>query len=120
MKPDIVITEDSNSGYQFFTQVCKDYDLSCESMNGKSNVFHYLNMHGNEKILVIADGAAFGSEIDRVLRLIRERKNVALYLPESFEWMILSSGVLKNNQVARQNLWKAEITLVGNDFLQQF
>ena len=68
-------------------------------MNGKSNVFHYLNMHGNEKILVIADGAAFGSEIDRVLRLIRERKNVALYLPESFEWMILSSGVLKNNQV---------------------
>ena len=58
-------------------------------MNGKSNVFHYLNMHGNEKILVIADGAAFGSEIDRVLRLIRERKNVALYLPESFEWMIL-------------------------------
>lgn len=99
VKPDIVITEDSNSGYQFFTQVCKDYDLSCESMNGKSNVFHYLNMHGNEKILVIADGAAFGSEIDRVLRLIRERKNVALYLPESFEWMILSSGVLKNNQV---------------------
>lgn len=85
VKPDIVITEDSNSGYQFFTQVCKDYDLSCESMNGKSNVFHYLNMHGNEKILVIADGAAFGSEIDRVLRLIRERKNVALYLPESFE-----------------------------------
>ena len=99
VNPDIILTEDSNSGYQFFTQVCKDYDLSCESMNGKSNVFHYLNVHNDEKILVIADGAAFGSEIDRVLRLIKERKNVALYLPESFEWMILSSGVLKNNQI---------------------
>lgn len=73
--------------------------LKCESMNGKSNIFHYLNIHKNEKILVIADGAAFGSEIDRVLRLIAGRKNMALYLPESFEWLILSSGILKNNSV---------------------
>ena len=75
VKPDIVITEDSNSGYQFFTQVCEDNGLSCESMNGKSNVFHYLNVHDNEKILVIADESAFGSEIDRILQLINERKN---------------------------------------------
>ena len=68
-------------------------------MNGKSNVFHYLNKHKDEKILVLADGAAFGSEIDRVLQLIERRKNVALYLPESFEWMILSAGILKNSQV---------------------
>lgn len=99
VKPDIIITEDSNSGYQFFIQVCEDNGLSCESMNGKSNVFHYLNIHDNEKILVIADGAAFGSEIARVLQLINERKNVALYLPESFEWMILTSGFLKNNRI---------------------
>lgn len=101
VKPDIVITEDSNSGYQFFAQICQEKQLSCESMNGKSNVFHYLNMHQNEKILVIADGAAFGSEMDRVLQLINKRKNVALYLPESFEWLVLSSGVLKNNFVVQ-------------------
>lgn len=99
VNPEIIITEDSNSGYQFFEQVCKEKDLNCEPMNGKSNVFHYLNMHKNEKILVIADGAAFGSEIDRVLQLINARKNVALYLPESFEWLILSTGVLKSNFV---------------------
>ena len=99
VKPDIIITEDSNSGYQFFDQVCKENDLDCESMNGKSNVFHYLNIHRNERILVIADGAAFGSEIDRVLKLISGRKNVALYLPESFEWLVLLSGILKNNRV---------------------
>lgn len=73
--------------------------MKCESMNGKSNVFHYINEHKDQKILVIADGAAFGSEIDRVLKLIRENETAALYLPESFEWLILKSGVLKNNQI---------------------
>ena len=61
----------------------------------------YLNKHKDEKILVIADGAAFGSEIHRVLRLIENRRNVVLYLPESFEWMILKAGVLKNSQVEK-------------------
>ena len=101
VNPDIVITEDSNSGYQFFRQVCEENDLDCESVNGKSNVFHYLNIHRDQKILVIADGAAFGSEIDRVLQLIAGRKNVALYLPESFEWLVLSSGILKDTLVDR-------------------
>lgn len=97
--PEILITEDSNSGYQFFDHVCREKQLKCESMNGKSNIFHYLNLHKNEKILVVADGAAFGSEIDRVLRLIAGKKDIALYLPESFEWLILSSGILKNNMI---------------------
>lgn len=52
-----------------------------------------------KKILVIADGAAFGSEIDRVLQVINERKNVALYLPESFEWLIMDADILKDNIV---------------------
>ncbi len=99
VNPELVITEDSNSGYQFFDHVCRENYLQCETMNGKSNVFHYLREHQNEKILVIADGAAFGSEIDRVLRLIEGCENVALYLPESFEWLILSAGILKNNYV---------------------
>ena len=99
VNPEIVITEDSNSGYQFFEHVCKDNELKCETLNGKSNVFHYLNVHKNEKMLVIADGAAFGSEIDKVLRLIEKKENIALYLPESFEWLILSAGILKNSLV---------------------
>ena len=97
--PEVILTEDSNSGYQFFNHVCNENGLSCEAMNGKSNVFHYLNLHKNEKILIIADGAAFGSEMDRVLQLINMQKNVALYLPESFEWLVLSAGILKNNRI---------------------
>ena len=33
------------------------------------------------------------------MKLIRENETAALYLPESFEWLILKSGVLKNNQI---------------------
>lgn len=99
IKPEKIITEDSNSGYQFFNAVCKDYNLKCDSANGKSNIFHYLNMDKDEKVLVIADGAAFGPEIDRVLRLLEGKKHSALYVPESFEWLFLSSGILKNSKI---------------------
>lgn len=50
-------------------------------------------------MLVIADGAAFGAEIDRVLQLMKTRKNAALYLPESFEWLILSSRIIKDREI---------------------
>ena len=32
-------------------------------------------------------------KMDRVLQLVHTRKNLMLYLPESFEWLILSSGI---------------------------
>ena len=96
IKPEKILTEDSNSGYQFFDAVCTEHQMQCDTANGKSNVFSYLKVHKDEKILVIADGAAFGPEMDRVLQLVQTRKNLALYLPESFEWLILSSGILKD------------------------
>lgn len=101
VRPEKIVTEGSHSGYQFFKAVCDDYRLRCDSVNGKSNIFHYLNTHKDSKMLVIADGAAFGSEIDRVLHLIEDRENVALYLPESFEWLLLKSGILKKGEIAR-------------------
>ena len=30
---------------------------------------------------------------------IKERKNVVIYLPESFEWLVLSEGILKDGRV---------------------
>ena len=101
IKPEKILTEDSNSGYQFFDAVCTEHQMQCDTANGKSNVFSYLKVHKDEKILVIADGAAFGPEMDRVLQLVQTRKNLALYLPESFEWLILSSGILKDMEVAQ-------------------
>lgn len=101
IKPEKILTEDSNSGYQFFDAVCTEHQMQCDTANGKSNVFSYLKVHKDEKILVIADGAAFGPEMDRVLQLVQTRKNLALYLPESSEWLILSSGILKDMEVAQ-------------------
>ena len=85
--PDTVLTEDSNSGYQFFKSICNDSYIKCESLNGKSNIFQYLNSHDNENILVIVD------------ELIRDKKEIAIYLPESFEWLVLLSGVVKNSML---------------------
>ena len=48
---------------------------------------------------MIADGAAFGSEIEKVLEVIGQKKQVALYLPESFEWLILMSDVLNDKEI---------------------
>ncbi len=101
IKPEKILTEDSNSGYQFFDAVCAEHQIQCDTANGKSNVFSYLKAHKDEKILVIADGAAFGPEMDRVLQLVQTRKNLALYLPESFEWLILSSGILKDAETTQ-------------------
>ena len=101
IKPEKILTEDSNSGYQFFDAVCAEHQMQCDTANGKSNVFSYLKAHKDEKILVIADGAAFGPEMDRVLQLVLTRENLELYLPESFEWLVLSSGILKDTEVAQ-------------------
>ena len=70
------------------------------SANGKSNIFAEVVQNINEeKILVIADGAAFGPEMNRMAKIIQERENIALYLPESFEWIILKSGVSGDREV---------------------
>lgn len=52
-----------------------------------------------EKILAIADGAAFGPEMEKLMQLIRIYPDVSLYLPESFEWLILKSGLIKASDI---------------------
>jgi len=100
VSPQRLIVEDSNSGYQFFENICRALKIQCASANGKSNIIGGLKkVAGNEETLVIADGAAFGSEIDKVLKYVKSRSNIKLYLPESFEWIILSSGVAKNGDI---------------------
>ena len=37
-KPDVVIVEDSNSGYQFFKNIFEEQGIRCISANGKSNI----------------------------------------------------------------------------------
>ncbi len=97
IKPEVVIVEDSNSGFDFFKNVSEGKDFIVVSASGKSNIFKEITKYKDKKLLIIADGAAFGSEIDRIMKLIKKDDNIALFLPESFEWLILSSGIIKNN-----------------------
>lgn len=91
-KYDLIITEDSKSGFEFFCEVSG----STISADGKSNIIFKLKNHSDKNSLVVADGAALGSEI----ALLVQYKNkydgrILLMLPESFEWMILKSGLIQ-------------------------
>lgn len=98
--PTVVITEDSNAGFQFFSNICNGRQIRCISANGKSNIFQLLLKQTAEQILVIADGAAFGSEMEKVIKLQNEVEHFTLYLPESFEWLILKSDLIKDKNVS--------------------
>ena len=95
---DVVIAEDSNAGFEFFSSLC-DEKIECISANGKSNVFKALQDHREERVLVIADGAAFGCEMEKVMQLIKIGRRIALYLPESFEWLILNAGIFDDSEL---------------------
>lgn len=99
LKPAIVITEDSNSGYQFFRSVCTESGIDCKSARGKSNIFKLLLNGTKQDVLVIADGAAFGSQMERIMQLLALQPDSHIYLPESFEWLILRSGLLEDAEV---------------------
>lgn len=98
IQPDAMLIEDSHSGYDFFSAISQN--ITCISAKGKSNIFNILceNIF-NQHTLIIADGAAFGSQINRIEKLIKENAFLHLYLPESFEWLLLNSGILKNPEL---------------------
>ncbi len=90
--PEKVIVEDSNSGYEFYSFLFPD---KCVSAKGKSNIYKIIRDCSNERKLIIVDGAAFGPEMGRVIRYIREvDKNSVLFAPKSFEYLILKSGLI--------------------------
>lgn len=65
-RPKLLITEDSNSGFQFFQHICDNSNITCISAGGKSNLFTRLLNNENAEILVVADGAAIGSEMENI------------------------------------------------------
>ena len=81
VRPEKIVTEDSHSGDQFFKAVCDDYRLRCDSVNGKSNIFHYLNTHKDSKMLVIADGAGFwlGKSQDTLFKIFKRRTKSGIF-----------------------------------------
>lgn len=111
--PNQIITEDSNSGFQFFKAICEPKGVGCFSTNGKSNIFQHLLKYDAGKVLVIADGAAIGAEMGKLMELTKSRGDIVLYLPESFEWMILKSGIIIDSELT-------QILRIPYDFIESF
>ncbi len=99
IEPKKIIVEDSNSGYEFFKSISTEKNIACLSAGGKSNIFSLLKKQSSEEICVIADGAAIGPEMNRLYKETLKKKNIHLYLPESFEWLILSSGLISDKDI---------------------
>ncbi len=98
-KAETVIVEDSNSGYDFFKAVVSD-DINCISAGGKTKIKRTVMDNEGKHLLVIANGAAFGSEMGELFLYMQKHPEVSLYLPESFEWLILKSGLIDGNRIA--------------------
>lgn len=96
--PDLVIVEDSNSGFEFYRALCAKSGIACVSAGGKSNVLAALKTGTAQRTLVVADGAAFGPEMELVYELALQ-KGAGLFLPESFEWLVLRSGLVKDDDL---------------------
>lgn len=94
------IIEDSNSGYDFFKDVCDRNGKRCISAGGKTKLFSLLKELEDEDICVVADGAAIGPEMNRLYSQITRNKNIHLFLPESFEWIILNSGLISGKDIS--------------------
>lgn len=100
VEPDVIVVEDSNSGYEFFENVCTEHGKTCISAGGKSNLFHVIKKVEDKEVCIIADGAAIGPEMNRLYEYTLKKENVHLYLPESFEWVILNSGLFSRKKIA--------------------
>ena len=100
-----VIVEDSNSGYEFFKAVCDRYGIDCIAARGNSKLPECLRMRAmlgtDTGILVVADGAAIGPYFDKLYTSLRMTVPVVLYLPESFEYLVLRSGLVCNKSDER-------------------
>ena len=101
IKPELFIVEDSNSGYEFFKAISDEKNLECESAGGKSNIFSKIKNVKSKDVCVIADGAAIGPEMNGLYEISHKKKNIHLYLPESFEWIVLKSGLIDDREIRK-------------------
>ena len=71
------------------------------SAGGNGNVLSCLEQTDSADTLAIVDGAAFGAMIESCLEYIKVQTNrrIALWMPESFEYLILKSGVISSREL---------------------
>ena len=101
---DAIVTEDEDSGYEYYKTY---FGSKVSSSKGNSN----LSKYGSDNTLLIGDGCAIGAYIQDLLLT-----GADLYLPESFEWLILNSGLIEEKNV-RNILEQPENFIDSREFL---
>lgn len=119
--PDVILTEDSNSGYEFFYKFSDERSLVV-STNGKSNIVGLLNSKfKDDKVFVVVDGAAFGSCLNKIMTLLRRNRNIYLFTPESFEYILLCHPYFKlTDKILDKNYIAGTIPLTYPSWEQYF
>ncbi len=111
--PDLIITEDSKSGYEFFRAVAGNNVISAE---GNANICRIAKTLKDKETLIVADGAAIGNYIDSIFSLKANNDNIKLFLPESFEYLLLNSDLFSNDKEL-QKILKNPVNYITTEFL---
>jgi len=93
-----VLTEDSGSGYQFFSLLFPDSNVIPAKSNSKIPriLENLLGNKSDKRILVIYDSAAFGPYIQQIEDICRRfPQRIDIFAPESFEYLLLRSDMFK-------------------------
>ena len=88
----LLLTEDSNSGYEMAQYAFGAYNTEVVSAGGNASIladFQKLSQ-SYDHICVNVDGAAFGAFIEPVLKLAELKGNSRVLAPESFEYVLLN------------------------------
>ena len=96
MRPDVIVTEDSNSGHDIVEHIVS---IPVKAADGKDNVVNTidsLKQEGHEKVYAIVDCAAFGNCMEKAVRL-----GVHILRAESFEYMMLNTYIF-NKELDRE------------------
>ena len=89
-----IVTEDSKAGFIFIKNAFNN--SNCISANGNSNIYRIIKeLSRKTPAIIVADGAAFGAFVEKLVEFAKYQKNISIYLPESFEWLVLKSGLIK-------------------------
>ena len=90
ISPDLIITEDSNSGNDMMKLVFPKHKVV--PGYGRDNIYNRLCESKFNTTYIIVDGAAFGSCIGRIIAKFKNK--VYIFAPESFEYLLLCSDRL--------------------------
>lgn len=95
IEPSVILTEDSNAGYEMYAAVCREKNVLCVSAEGKSNVARYLLANKENPVLAVVDGAAFGADMRSTMHVLERSGKSHVWAPESFEYLVLLSGIVR-------------------------